>query len=527
MADSIIIFHYHLFPGGVTSVIRKGIEAISRIFSHFTIVVGHEEHCSAFIQTLTPLIDTLGIKVEVQVEPAIGYASRKPEGSPKELGDYLYQRYGGPSWWVHNYHLGKNPLFTGALLHLAETNREQRLYLQIHDFPECGRYENLRFLKSLIPETPLYPIRENIRYVLINKKDYRVLQKAGIPEKQLFYLPNPISKPNFPLPKKELAREKLFGLNSSAAIGNIFLKGKVFLYPVRTIRRKNVLEAGFITTIRKHSSLIATLPGTSESEIRYSNVVEECFKDGTIPGFWGVGAAEFEKRISFPDIIAASDTIVSSSVQEGFGYFFLEALQWKRPLLARRLDILDDFTDIFKHYPLHLYDMLLVPLEKERIEALLARYRHLIEDVKDILPERTREKLYEGLNTFKQDGLFDFSYLSVKEQQHQLTLSREKGYKETIKEINASLFNALESITNSPDFSRFDEDKLYATFGYDHFARRVEELFTVPPLKQQSTSHTLPKETKNRTNMSKTPGDIESAVLSLFSGPGYTRLLYR
>ena len=53
----------------------------------------------------------------------------------------LQERFGGDNavWWVHNYHLGKNPLFTEALLRLAADPRGPRLVLQPHDFPEAGQ----------------------------------------------------------------------------------------------------------------------------------------------------------------------------------------------------------------------------------------------------------------------------------------------------------------------------------------------------------------------------------------------------
>lgn len=522
MAESIVIFHYHLFPGGVTSVIRKGIEAISQyssFFSEFTIVVGYEEYTSSFIRDLSPLINSQGITVEVKVEPAIGYAGKEDGGSSKELGDYLYGKYGGPAWWIHNYHVGKNPFFTGALLYLVDTHGEQLFTLQIHDFPECGRYENLRFLKSRIPNTPIYPIGDNVRYALINRRDYRVLLKAGVPENQLFYLPNPLGCPKATLPDKELARKKLFDLKGDSVIGNLGPQGEVFLYPVRTIRRKNVLEAGFITTVREQTNLLATLPGSSDSEIAYSNGVAECFKTGTIAGLWGIGRSELERDISFPEIIASSNIVISSSVQEGFGYFFLEALEWKRPLLARRLDILEDFFEIFKDYPLHLYDSFVIPLSKDKIQVLLEQYRNFIEELRDILPEKIREGLYHQLIPLQQEGLFEFSFLPVEEQQKQLILAQEEEYRRQIKEINAPLFKGVELITNTPNFSDFKEEKLYSTFGYKPFAQRTEDLFTLPQRNNQSA--------KQSTLSTQDPADIESSVLSLFSKPEFIRLLYR
>ncbi|HVP18318.1 MAG TPA: hypothetical protein VMU36_04925, partial [Spirochaetia bacterium] len=117
MSSSIdlVVFHYHLLPGGVTTVIRQGVEALARFSrraARVRIVAGRvPQDGQAFPGT------------EVICFPDIDYASERSLGGPiwkeraQRLADTLREHFGGNDavWWVHNYHLGKNPLFTEAL----------------------------------------------------------------------------------------------------------------------------------------------------------------------------------------------------------------------------------------------------------------------------------------------------------------------------------------------------------------------------------------------------------------------------
>ncbi len=83
----------------------------------------------------------------------------------------------------------------------------------------------------------------------------------------------------------------------------------LLLYPVRTVRRRNVLEAG----------LLVSLPGLKRTEIVYSRLVEQCFHEGLIPGLWGIGEDLAEAGLSFRDTVQASDLVVSTAVRDGCG----------------------------------------------------------------------------------------------------------------------------------------------------------------------------------------------------------------
>ncbi|HTP57516.1 MAG TPA: glycosyltransferase family 1 protein, partial [Spirochaetia bacterium] len=190
----LVIFHYHLLPGGVTTVIRQGVQSLrahSRRVSRIRVVAGR-----------VPSGFPIGRDAEVLCAPDIDYLSPPLlsrmlwKKRVERLTGMLMERFGGRNavWWVHNYHLGKNPVFTDAVLKVAGMPDGPRLILQPHDFPEAGRSTNLRLLDRFVSR-PLYPVGPRVRYALINRRDMDLLRKAGVPADLVFLLENPVSPP--------------------------------------------------------------------------------------------------------------------------------------------------------------------------------------------------------------------------------------------------------------------------------------------------------------------------------------------
>ncbi|MFW5828425.1 MAG: hypothetical protein ACOCU4_10045, partial [Alkalispirochaeta sp.] len=211
----VVIFHYHLLPGGVTGV----IEHTNRALSNHSSTVDSVEIVSGSRENL----DNLTIEAAITVMPEIGYMSKQrlaeyapapPEPTNGSTGEgplgqvgaeevaagaealaeriskELSSRWGGDSvWWVHNYHLGKNPAFTRALIDIAHRHPDQKIVLHIHDFPECGRYSNLRYLRQSGVSEP-YPNLPNLTYLTINSRDRDRLLNAGV--RNVHYMPNPV-----------------------------------------------------------------------------------------------------------------------------------------------------------------------------------------------------------------------------------------------------------------------------------------------------------------------------------------------
>ena len=190
----IAVFHYHLLPGGVTSVIRLSCEALARHIpriEEITLVTGLEENSDQTAAEIRRSTAGTGVRIQVAVLPDIGYVTGMPSPPSAALIREHLARFTGSFWWIHNYHLGKNPQFTQALLEILQDDPAQRILFHIHDFPECARYENLQRLNSGISLDP-YPSGSNVRYALINSRDRKLLLQSGLAEEELFLLNNPV-----------------------------------------------------------------------------------------------------------------------------------------------------------------------------------------------------------------------------------------------------------------------------------------------------------------------------------------------
>ncbi|MEA1910571.1 MAG: hypothetical protein U9N32_02720, partial [Spirochaetota bacterium] len=261
----LVVFHYHLLPGGVTQVITSSAIAALRYLPDIegiTLVSGNYENTENVITDIKTQLKDFNsgiIDVDSFILPEIGYLSDKTKDPDlKNLKDILNKSFSGNIWWIHNYHLGKNPIFTEALLQIAEDFPIQKMIMQIHDFPEASRYENLENLRKYVIRS-FYPIYSNVRYVVINSRDYAYLTDAGIPRELVFLLNNPVEslkreegKTHFDRLSTALSNrrrkgtmEKIDKILSKSAPS--YIKGApLMVYPVRTIRRKNVLEAGLL-----------------------------------------------------------------------------------------------------------------------------------------------------------------------------------------------------------------------------------------------------------------------------------------
>ena len=446
----------------------------------------------------------------VQV-PQIGYSpipARKGilwKERSKRLADMLVDTFGGADvvWWIHNHHLGKNPLFTEAVLRVAGMSDGPRMVLQPHDFPEAGRFGNLRDLDRTVT-LPLYPEGERVRYALINRRDLELLTDAGVAPSRLFLLENPVT----PL------AESVVGEDRTRLRSKLFPRSDpmqpTLLYPVRSIRRKNVLEAGMLLRlVDTPLRLIATLPGVSRPEKRYSELVAKSFRSGLIPGEFATGVRRPD--LSLENLAAACDMVVSSSVQEGFGYLFIQALQWGLPLLARRLDTIPGAEALFGSYPAFFYSDFLCPLEGRLRSSLRARYKRKLRSIRRSAPARAVAVLENELfNAFARDSV-DFSYLDTNSQTRFLEASaRSSDFRSAIRALNGSLVEAVSSLLS--EHPRARHDIVNESFGLRAYASRVDQLLESfdQPLAPAVTAD---------------PADVQQRVRSAFLQPQYLRLL--
>lgn len=478
--DSLVIFHYHLLRGGVTNVISLSVQALCRHSDRvgsITLVAGRRENAHETYEALVPTAQAHGTQLNVEIVPELDYVGGKDVSdhpTADHIAEELLRRFGGRIWWVHNYQLGKNPLFTQALLAVADRHPDQRMLFHIHDFPECSRYRNLSYLNSHITLPP-YPVRPNVRYAVINGRDKRLLENAGIPNQHLFLLNNPVDAS--PVDRsKSLETRRALKQHFGKRFSRFSAERPTLLYPVRTIRRKNALELALLAQISEESpNLIITLPGTSATEKPYSDIVERAYAERLVPGLWGIGAELDDTNIGFMDIVGSADAIAASSVQEGFGYLYINAVQWGFPLFARRLDILDGIMDVFNVSHARFYDTIRVPVTDQEKDRLSAAYTQKIDDLAEFLPAQTLEKLRTEIHETMEKETIDFSYLSAEIQYSRLQqANKDPEYAGTLRSLNrGALRDLTDLVTYKQDVPVSEIDQRFTFAG---FARTVESI---------------------------------------------------
>jgi len=337
----IAVVHYHLRTGGVTRVIENAVQALIPL--HVS--------CAIFAGKIAP--DTAALLPHAHQLPALNYGTQ-PDHYPIEplLADMkriATETLGGPPdiWHVHNHSLGKNTVVPEMIRHLALDG--EKVLLQIHDFPEDGRPANYRYLQESPDVTDhldlcLYPQAHHIHYATLNGRDYGFLKTAGISPHQLHLLPNAIAV--------HKSREQTSPSTD---------KQRLFLYPTRAIRRKNLGEFLLWSTLAEAHDLFAT------------SLIPENPVARKIHDKWVALAQELSLPVEFArgrnpqrtlaDLYNECFSIVTTSVAEGFGLAFLEPWLFDRPLLGRNIpDITHEFSDAGINLA-SLYPRLQVPID--------------------------------------------------------------------------------------------------------------------------------------------------------------------
>lgn len=334
----VVIVHYHLKPGGVTTVIRRHLDACARVGIEAGLLTGEEPPEPPGV----PWEAVPGLAYDPSGEPVPPEKARdRGAALARDLAAAAERLTGGGPflYHVHNPTIRKNAALCPALSVLSGNGA--RVLIQAHDFAEDWRPD------ALLAGLP-YPA--GCRWAVLNGRDYRALRSAGLPESDLELLPNPLPAP---------------GASSTVAAS----RGDLVLYPVRGIPRKNLGEYILLSRwLPPELSAAVTLPPSNP-------------KDHPLYEAWKTLARETGARVSFEAGLSASldslyaraRAVVTTSVKEGFGFSFLEPLARGVPVAGRRLSsVVPDFEAAGIPYPA-LYPALRVPEGLFSREAFGAR----------------------------------------------------------------------------------------------------------------------------------------------------------
>jgi len=246
---------------------------------------------------------------------------------------------------------------------------------------------------------------------------------------------------------------------------------------VRTIRRKNVLEAGYISLLsKKPVNLVVTLPGVSRQEKAYSDIVEKTFREEIFRGVWGIGALEDVHDIPFQDIIAGSSAVISTAVQEGFGLLFLNSLEWGKPLFARYLRILDGISEVFNEHPHSFYSSLKVRLNKNERKRIFNVYNSMLNRYSGFIPEAAYENLKKEVHDTFNKNIIDFAFLDVEGQLEKIKTVFKNKEKDIVRSLNEELFNGLYNCLEANDNPAVDA--IENNFGLKKYGELIHKIIT-------------------------------------------------
>ncbi len=369
----VALLHFHLNPGGVTSVIASHLRSLA--------AAGWPDEGRAVVLFdgqqdgwPNPLPAPAPTRMTLEAVPVLAYDQRQP-ATPRE-GDLLsavesaLERHGLNAGncvlHVHNHSLGKNAALPAVVARLAE--RGYGVLLQLHDFAEDARPALYRRLQTALGHAHmgrLYPCGAQIHYAVLNRRDRNVLLAMGLPAAQVHYLPNPVAPPP-PMPPRDEARQRLW---STLAVPR---ERELMLYPVRGIGRKNLGEWLLLAALQRQACWALTLAPRNPAELTRYQQWEALAAELKLPCWFDLGGAG---RTPLGVNLAAADCMVSTSVAEGFGMAMLEPWTCGRGLVGRDLpNVTADFVDEGLQLD-HLYQRLEVPVPWLGVEHLSKQWR--------------------------------------------------------------------------------------------------------------------------------------------------------
>ena len=373
----IAFVHYHLKTGGVTTVLKRQVEAIHGTFD--TLVLTGDRAATE-------------LPCEVVEIPELGYD--QPGVSPpaadvvaERVLEALNEKWPGGCnvLHVHNPTLAKNRQFLQIIKRLQQAG--VNLFLQIHDFAEDGR-PDLYFKED-------YPA--DCHYGVINARDADILMRAGLDRAGLHHIPNAV--------------DGLAGKEGRCPKSQI-------LYPVRAIRRKNLGEAILLSMFFKNRQRLAvTQPPNSPADASSYRDWIDWVRENQLRVDFEVG-----KKTDFSTLVENSESMVTTSISEGFGLAFLEPWTAGKLLWGRRIgDICGDFEEngIRLNF---LYDRLDVPLTWIDADAFSRKWHELVFSAVERYGHHVAaDAVNRAFARMTRDEMVDFGILSEKFQRQVLT----------------------------------------------------------------------------------------------------------
>ncbi len=348
MKHRLIIGHYHLKDGGVTQVIKREITALqnSNTSMELFLITGDNRNEQFDGVTLVQIEELNYLSCE-NISPS--EITQKRDSLKQKLLKYITPK---TALHFHNPTLGKNPILTEVLQQLA--NREVKLLYHCHDFAEdrpSMMKEYTTYFKKQVTnslEEMLYPDRENVSYLFANRDDMKRDSFREMALAKQIYMGNPVTVSKVEATKEELAPQL-----------QVDPQKKWFLYPVRAITRKNIGEYLLLSLLNPEEAewFITLAPQNPDEQKIYDRWVTLA-EELKLPIHFNVA-----QKVAFEKLLFTADTVVTTSIREGFGMAFLEPWLLDTPVIGRDLPMVTtDFKEAGLLFP-NLYDRIAITEE--------------------------------------------------------------------------------------------------------------------------------------------------------------------
>ena len=391
----LIVMHYHLRPGGIRRVIELAAPFLVRRlgFSELVLACGElaaEPWNDQLARRLAPT------PVRFVLEPALRYLSEQAE--PPSLIEQQIQRSldrlldGATAAncvvWAHNLGIGRNLILSREMVRACAA-RNLPLMLHHHDWWFDNRWRHLGEMKTSGFRTleclgrTVFATEPGVRHVAINRADARVLQRhLG---SRAAWLPN-LTQP-FPAVSARRLQATRAWLRKTLPVR----QAPVWIVPARVLRRKNIAEALLLTRwLRPGAWLVTTAGASSADEAPYATALEAAAQEHRWLLRLGILRQAGPEAPSVAELLAGSEVVLLTSIQEGFGLTFIEAGAAGRPLIARAIpNVAPDLEQFGFRLP-YLYHEVVVHPELFEWPSELARQQQLFRVWRAQLPRSCR-----------------------------------------------------------------------------------------------------------------------------------------
>jgi glycosyltransferase involved in cell wall biosynthesis len=341
---TLVIVHYHLRPGGIRRVIELAVPHLvrhaPRPLTRLVLATGEpadarwHQHFAAQI---------LPVPVEVFQDLSFRYVSEQRAGVVAlrrriraALARLLPSRAPDDCLvWAHNPGVGRNLLLARELA-AATAARGIPLLAHHHDWWFDNRWKRWPEMRRFGVPTlaaaarAVFPPHGNLGHVAINHADAALLHRSF--RARAGWLPN-LAQTAAPPAAARVRRAARWLAAQLAQPG-----APVWLVPCRSLRRKNLAEALLLTRwLHPEAWLVVTGTASSQDEVPYVRALAAAAHQHHWRARLGVLGGDEARKPGVAELLAASQAVLLTSIQEGFGLPYLEAAAARRPLLARRL----------------------------------------------------------------------------------------------------------------------------------------------------------------------------------------------